>query len=313
MARSNIIQARAVPAAGAGWLGAAPPWLGPVLLAVVYLVWGSTYLGIRVAVRGDGGFPPFVLGAVRLGSAGVLLLGLAALAGRPVRPGRGELAVHATSGLLLWLGGNGLVVWALRRVDSGYAALLMSLTPVFVVMLQAAASRRAPGVAVGRALLLATAGIAVLSGPALAGGGAADALGLAALVAAALSWAVGTLYQQRRAIAADPLASAGWQLVFAGVGFAAVAALSGESLPAPSPQSWAAMAYLVVVGSVLGFGSYVWALRLLPVPVVMTHAYVNPVVAVVLGWAVAGEPLTVWTWAGTGLILLGVVEVLRRR
>ncbi|HTM21213.1 MAG TPA: EamA family transporter [Kofleriaceae bacterium] len=281
------------------------------LLGVVYLVWGSTYLGIRVAVRGEGGFPPFVLGAVRLGSAGVILLALTAMMGRPVRAARAELASHATSGLLLWVGGNGLVVWALQRVDSGYAALLMSLTPIFVVLLEAGLARRAPGVALGRALLLGTAGIGLLSAPALAGAGGVDALGLAALVLAALSWAIGTLYQQRRHVDSDPLAAAGWQLVFAGLGFAAVALLRGEAAPSPSPQAWAALAYLVVVGSVLGFGSYVWALRLLPGPIVMTHAYVNPVIAVLLGWALIGEPLTLWTWAGTGLILLGVVETLR--
>jgi drug/metabolite transporter (DMT)-like permease len=220
--------------------------------------------------------------------------------------------MHAVSGVLLWVGGNGLVVWALQRVDSGYAALLMSLTPIFVVLTEAMLRRRAPGVAVGRALALGTGGIALLSAPALASGGA-DLLGLAALVLAALSWAIGMIYQQRHVDGGDPLASAGWQLVFAAIGFAVVAVVRGESLPSPSAEALGALAYLVLVGSVLGFGSYVWALRLLPAQVVMTHAYVNPVIAVVLGWMLLGEPLTIWTWAGTGLILLGVVETLRRR
>jgi drug/metabolite transporter (DMT)-like permease len=179
-------------------------------------------------------------------------------------------------------------------------------------MLEAGMARRAPGVAIGRALAFGSAGIALLSAPAIAGGGA-DAAGLAALVLAALSWAVGTVYQQRRDAGGEPLAAAGWQLVFAGLGFAAVAAVRGEAAPSPSAEAWGALAYLVLVGSVLGFGSYVWALRLLPAPVVMTHAYVNPVIAVILGWMLLGEPLTLWTWAGTGLILCGVVETLRRR
>ncbi len=310
MRHTNNIQPRAVTATAVA--APLPTWLGPVLLGVIYLVWGSTYLGIQVAVRGDHGFPPFLLGAIRLGTAGVVLLSLAAMFGRPIRVRAAELRVHAISGLLLWVAGNGLVIWALRRVDTGYAALLMSATPVFVVLLEAGLARRAPKVALGRALALGTAGIALLSAPALLGG-AADPLGMAALLTAGLAWAVGTIYQQRRDVSGDPLASAGWQLVFAGLGFAAVAALRGEAAPSPSPEAWAALAYLILVGSVLGFGSYVWALRLLPAPVVMTHAYVNPVVAVLLGWALLGESLTVWTWLGTGLVLMGVVETLRRR
>src|SRR3970282_1584706 len=167
MRSTNNIQIRQAAAVAAPL----PPWVGLALLGVVYLVWGSTYLGIRVAVRGDGGFPPFVLGAIRLSTAGVILLAVAAMAGRPVRVRGSELRMHAVSGLLLWVVGNGLVIWALQRVDSGYAALLMCLTPVFVVLFEAGAAGRAPRGALRRAPALGSAGIALLSVPPRASAG----------------------------------------------------------------------------------------------------------------------------------------------
>lgn len=287
---------------------------GLICLALVYLIWGSTYLAIRVAVANGGGFPPFSLGAVRLLSAGALVLAWAAALGRPLRLSRTQLAEQAAAGWLLWLGGNGLVVWALTRVSSGYAALLMGATPIFVALLEAVRDRRAPSPRAGLGLVLGLGGIAALSGPELAGGdGRAALVGLIALLLAALSWALGTVYQQRARSPIDPLVAAGYMLLFAGIGFGIVAFLRAEPTPAPTAGAWWSLSYLVVVGSVIGFASYVYALRLLPASLVMTHAYVNPVVAVVLGWAWLGEPFTGWTWLGSALVLLGVYQVFRAR
>jgi drug/metabolite transporter (DMT)-like permease len=287
---------------------------GLIFLVLVYLIWGSTYLAIRVAVADGGGFPPFSLGAVRLSSAGVLVLVWAAALGRPLRLSRTQLAQQAAAGWLLWLGGNGLVVWALTRVSSGYAALLMGATPIFVALLEAARDRRAPTPRAGLGLALGLGGIAALSGPELAGGdGRAALVGLIALLLAAFSWALGTVYQQRARSPIDPLVAAGYMLLFAGIGFGIVAVLRAEPTPTPTIGAWWSLGYLVVVGSVVGFASYIYALRLLPASLVMTHAYVNPVVAVVLGWAWLGEPFTGWTWLGSALVLLGVYQVFRAR
>ncbi|HUH03351.1 MAG TPA: EamA family transporter [Kofleriaceae bacterium] len=285
-----------------------------IFLGLVYLIWGSTYLAIRVAVADGGGFPPFSLGAVRLVAAGILVLAWAAALGRPLRLSRTQLAEQAAAGWLLWLGGNGLVVWALTRVSSGYAALLMGATPIFVALLEAVRDRRAPTPRAGLGLGLGLGGIAALSGPELAGGDGRTALvGLIALLLAALSWALGTVYQQRARSPIDPLVAAGYMLLLAGIGFGIVALLRAEPTPAPTTGAWWSLAYLVIVGSVVGFASYVYALRLLPADLVMTHAYVNPVVAVVLGWAWLGEPFTGWTWLGSALVLLGVYQVFRAR
>lgn len=286
---------------------------GVIFLGLVYLIWGSTYLAIRVAVADGGGFPPFSLGAVRLVVAGILVLAWAAALGRPVRLSRAQLAEQAIAGWLLWLGGNGLVVWALTRVSSGYAALLMGATPIFVALLEAARDRRAPTPRAGLGLAFGLAGIAALSGPELAGDGRAALIGLVALLLAAFSWALGTVYQQRARSPIDPLVAAGYMLLFSGIGFAIVAWLRAEPTPSPTVGAWWSLAYLTIVGSVVGFASYIYALRLLPASLVMTHAYVNPVVAVVLGWAWLGEPFTGWTWLGTALVLLGVYQVFRAR
>jgi drug/metabolite transporter (DMT)-like permease len=288
-------------------------WKGLLCLGAVYLIWGSTYLAIRVAVADGGGFPPFSLGAVRLSIAGVLVLGWASLLGRSVRLSPRQLLEQGVAGWLLWLGGNGLVVWSLTRVGSGYAALVLGATPIFVAMLEAVRDRRAPTPRASLGLAFGLAGIAALSGPELAANGRVAVIGLAALLLAALSWAFGTIYQQRSRDPVDPLVAAGYMLLLAGIGFGLVSIARAEPLPTPTAGAWWSLAYLIVVGSMIGFASYVYALRLLPASLVMTHAYVNPVVAVVLGWAALGEPFTAWTWAGTGLVLVGVYQVFRAR
>lgn len=308
MQRSNTIQSTGLIA-----VRRPIPWKGLFFLAVVYLVWGSTYLAIHVAVSPEGGMPPFALGAMRLSTAGALMLGWAAATGRPVRMPARELVTHATLGTLLWLGGNGLVVWALTRTSSGYAALLMGAMPIFAALLDAGLARRAPSRRAVLGLILGVAGIAALSAPELRTGGAAVLGGMIALTLAALSWAVGSVYGSRHPISVDSTVSSGWVLLFGGVGFGLVSLLRGEPAATPSTDALYALGYLVVVGSVVGFGSYMIALRLLPTDLVMTHAYVNPVVAVILGWWILGEPLSATTWLGAALVLLGVYNVFRGR
>lgn len=288
-------------------------WAGLFHLSVVYLVWGSTYLAIRVAVRGESGFPPFTMAGLRVLAGGILLLLWSVGSRRSIRPSRQELAVLAASGLLLWLGGNGLVTWAEQRAHAGYAALIIAAVPIWVALIEAVLDRKIPSRLLVGSLLLGFAGIALLSLPVLAGGASADLWSLIALLFAGFSWASGTVVQRRNPITLASRVSSGYQQLFAGLGFVVVATLIHEPHPTPVPEAWLAWGYLVIFGSVLAFTSFVQAVRLLPIHVAMTYAYVNPVIAVILGWLILREPITGWTLGGAALVLVGVAGVFRTR
>jgi drug/metabolite transporter (DMT)-like permease len=287
------------------------PLAGILHLLVIYVIWGSTYLAIRVAVREGSGFPPFTVGALRTLVGGGILLLLAIARRHRVRPTRREVGILAASGLLLWLGGNGLVTWAETRAESGYAALIIATIPIWVAVIEAVIDRRSPPPLLIFSLLVGLAGIGVLSAPHLSGGDARDAAALAALLLAPFCWALGTVLQRRRPVGVAPQVSAAYQQLFGSVGFFVVVLLVDEPAPAPSQEALLAWLYLVIMGSVVAFSSYVAVLHLLPTRLVATYAYVNPVIAVLLGAAILDEPITTVTLVGMGLVLLGVAGVFR--
>ncbi len=282
-------------------------------LLVIYLVWGSTYLAIRVAVREGAGFPPFTLAAMRVLAASVVLFAWAALARQRLLPSRRDWPVLVGTGLLLWTGGNGLVTWAERHADSGLAALIVGALPLWGALIEAVIDRRSPGWRTIAALLLGFLGVSVLSYPVLREGSAAELWSVLALLGAPLSWAIGSIWLQRRRPELGLLSSSAIQQLAGGAGFLVLMLLTGESLPRPTGEAWAALAYLTVFGSVFAFTSYVRALQLLPINVVMTYAYVNPVVAVFLGWLLLREAVTGWTLAGAVLVVAGVAGVFHER
>jgi drug/metabolite transporter (DMT)-like permease len=288
-------------------------WAGLSHLFVVYLIWGSTYLAIRLTVREQAGFPPFTVVALRVLAAGILLLAWAKVSGMRLRPTRAEWITLAGSGILLWGGGNGLVSWAEQRADSGYAALLIGATPIWVALLEAMLDRRRPSILLAGSLLVGFAGIGLLSVPVLRESSAADLGSILALLLAAISWSSGTVLQSRRPVSLPSRVNSAYQHLSAGVVMAAAALIAREPVPRPSTEAWCALAYLIVFGSIIAFTSFVQALRLLPTPVVMTYAYVNPVIAVVLGFLILREPVTPWTLAGMPLVFLGVAGVFRER
>jgi drug/metabolite transporter (DMT)-like permease len=291
----------------------ADTWSGLANLLIVYVVWGSTYLAIRVAVQPGAGFPPFTLAATRTLVASLIMFALAALTRQRLRPTRSELGLAAASGLLLWVGGNGLVSWAEQRIPSALTALIIGATPLGVALVEAIVDRRLPSIKLALALLVGFAGIGLLSAPVLVNGVRADGLSILALITAALSWGAGSVLQSRRQGALPPLVSAGYQHLFGCLGLSLVVLLRGEPWPTPTPAAWLAWGYLVVVGSVISFTAYVRALRLLPTSLVATYAYVNPVIAVFLGWLILREAVTGWIIAGSALVLLGVAGVFRWR
>lgn len=288
-------------------------WVGLFHLFVIYIIWGSTYLAIRVAVREGAGFPPFSMGATRLLCAGSLLLLGAALTRQKLKLSKYELTVLALSGTLLWVFGNGLVNWAEQHADSGYAALILATTPIWVVVIEVLLDRKMPSNLLVVALLTGFVGIGLLTAPVLKNGTQADLLSVLALIFAAVSWGVGILYQRRRPVMLNSFVSSGYQQIFGGLGFAIISILLGEPMPTPSAEAWWAWGYLVVFGSVFAFTSFLTAIRLLPTNIVTTYAYVNPVIAVFLGWLILHESIGVWTITGTLLVLLGVAGVFRNQ
>jgi drug/metabolite transporter (DMT)-like permease len=280
-------------------------------LLVVYVVWGSTYLAIRVAVRDGSGFTPFVMGAMRVLAAGIIMMAIGFLTRQRLKLTRVEFVTLLGSGLLLWTGGNGLVMLGERNADSAVAALIVACAPIWVAIFEAILDRKVPsGLLIG-SLLVGTLGIVVLSMPLILTGLKAELLSVLFLAVASLSWAAGSVLQSRRQVNLAPAVSSGYQSLFGGLGFVIVALLLHEPLPHPIQQAWMAWSYLVIFGSTIAFTSYVQALRLLPTKIVMTYSYVNPMIAVVLGWVILSEQVTAWTIGGAVLVLLGVAGVFR--
>ena len=286
---------------------------GLLHLLVVYLVWGSTYLAIRVAVREGAGFPPFMMAFMRVLVASAILMTWAGIKKDRIRLNRNEFILLFGSGILLWVGGNGLVTWAEMRASSGLAALLVAAMPIWAELITTVVDRRLPSPRMIGSILLGFSGVAVLSWPVLRDGNTADVMGVVALLLAPLFWAIGSIWFQRRKPDLTVRVVSGWQMIFGGIGFLAVILVRGEGLPHPTTEAWLAWGYLVIFGSVFAFTSYMATLRLLPYQIVMTYAYVNPVIAVFLGWLIISEEVTGWTMAGAALVIAGVAGIFNNR
>ena len=277
----------------------------------VYIFWGSTYLAIRVGVET---IPPAVMVGLRFLPAGLLLLPVARALGQPLAVSARDLRVLFLIGLLLLVGGNGAVVWAEQYVASGLAALLVATIPLWMALLEGllpGGSRLTASAATG--LGLGFAGVAVLLWPKLQEVQGADLWGEAALLFAALSWAVGSIWSRRAGLAVPPLVATAWQMLLAGAFMTVVSLATGQLAHARwTGPAVTAMGYLIVFGSCLGLSAYIWLLRNAPIASVSTYAYVNPVIAVLLGWLILDEPLTPAILVGTLIIAGSVVLVTRR-
>ncbi len=277
-------------------------------LLVLYVVWGSTYLAIRFGLES---IPPFLMSGLRYFVAGAILFAAAKRMGAPRIEAR-DLVPAFTCGALLLLCGNGGVVWAEQRISSGLAALLIATEPLFIVLLQALPPER--HVPRGRALFgvaLGLLGVALLLSPARLGGERVDLLGAAVVLFAAFTWALGSLFARRFTPARSPLQATALQMLAGGALLLALSTAVGEwarfSPAHVSARSWAALLYLMVFGSLLGFTVYVWLLRTASPNLVSTYAFVNPVVAMFLGWLLAAEPVSLRTLLAAAVIVGAVV------
>jgi drug/metabolite transporter (DMT)-like permease len=283
-------------------------------LLVVYVVWGSTYLGIRVAVQEGSGFPPMIMSATRVFAGSLILVALARfIQKQSLRLTKEEWVVLSISGLALWWGGNGLLAIAEMTVPSGYAALIISCTPIWVAIIESILDKKRPSVFLVISLLIGVAGIAVLNWPAIIAGNLNDLKGLFLLIIAGLSWGAGSIYQKRKNIHTTPEISSAVQQFTGGIALLITSFIISEPTMNPVPSAWWAWGYLIIFGSVIAFTSFVKALKLLPPNIVFTYAFVNPVVAIVLGFIILGEPITPWTFAGATLVLVGVLGVFKEQ
>lgn len=280
---------------------------------IVYIVWGSTYLAIRFGVREGSGFPPFSLGASRYLSAGLIMLAWSALRKKRITPRKEDWLTLILAGVLLLNGGNGLVMWAEQSADSSLAALLVGAVPIWTMLIESVIDRKRPSLDLVAAILIGFAGVGLLAAPSLMSGVSAEILPVLALLGAGFSWALGSVRQARKPVQIDPMVSSAYQMLIGGTGFILLSRLAAEPLPRPTAEAWLALAYLVVFGSVLAFTAYVTALKSLPINIVMTYTYVNPVIAVILGSLLLQEEITGWTIGGMALVLLGVAGVFRQR
>ncbi|MCX6143356.1 MAG: drug/metabolite exporter YedA [Ignavibacteriales bacterium] len=278
--------------------------------ASVYLIWGSTYLGIRFAIET---IPPLLMAGIRFIIAGSLLYLWGVFRGHE-RPTFAHWKSTAIIGLMLLLVGNGGLSWSEQLIPSGVAALLVAVSPLWFILLEWMQGGVKPTAGVFLGLFLGTFGVVVLIDPAnLVGGMSINILGALVLLGSSICWAVGSLYSRRAKLPSSPALANGMEMLIGGVGLLVVSAVIGEwSLFHPADittRSLLAVGYLIVFGSIIGFSSYVWLLRSTTPARASTYAYVNPIVAVIIGWLVAGETLSGRVLIAAALIIAAVAAI----
>jgi drug/metabolite transporter (DMT)-like permease len=293
---------------------ASPLWV-LIAFATVYIVWGSTYFFIQLAIQG---LPPMLMGAFRFTTAGLLMLGFCVIKRDQVWLLR-DVMNAAVSGLLLLFVGTGVVIWVERTLPSALVAIMVSASPVWVVLLDRAhwaVNFRSRSTITG--LVIGFGGVLLLFGEQLmkvlhGSGVAASLFGMAMLLVGSMCWTAGSLYSKYRGSSSPARVNTAWQMIAAGLAFMPAAALhhefNGFNWRLVPAQSWLAVWYLIIFGSIAAFSAYVWLLQVRPATQVSTHAYVNPVIAVILGVFFAGEHISIVQFAGLFTILGSVLLI----
>lgn len=292
-------------------MSSSPRFKIAISFAAIYLIWGSTYLAIRIGIET---IPPFLMVGSRFLVAGLAFYAFMRFRGTP-RPTRSQWKSATIIGIMLAAGGNGLVTWAEVTVPSGLTALLVAMVPMWIVLvdwLRPGGLRPSLPVVIG--LLLGFAGVAFLINPSNIGGhGEIDQFGALLVILATISWAVGSVYSRQADQPESKMIGTGMQMITGGGMLLATSIVFGETTQfdfgAVTQKSWLALFYLTTVGSA-GFAAYVWLLRTTAVAKVATYAYVNPVIALVLGSLLAGEIISMRTLLCSTIILLAVITII---
>ncbi|MGY0035542.1 EamA family transporter [Pedobacter sp. NJ-S-72] len=286
-----------------------------IAFATVYIVWGSTYFFIQLAIKG---FPPMIMGALRFTVAGILLLGWCALKGDKIWVKK-DIINSAISGLLLLFAATGIVIWVEQTLPSAMVAILVSIAPIWFVLFDKAnwkVNFKSTSTIVG--LLIGFAGVVLLFGEqaskALSGQHSSSMLSaMGLLLLAPVCWSIGSLFSKRQITGSPARMTTGWQMIIAGLAFIPAGFVHNEysnfNLQHVPAESWFAVVYLILFGSIIGFSAYVWLLKVRPVTEVSTHSYVNPVVAVLLGVLFAHEQISILQMAGLAVILTSVLLI----
>jgi drug/metabolite transporter (DMT)-like permease len=288
-----------------------PSWKILLAFAIIYFVWGSTFLAIRVGVRE---VPPFLFAAMRFTVAGIFLYAGMRLSGTPA-PSRREWAAATFLGALIFLLDYGCLFWAEQRLSSGIAAVVLATIPVFITLLEIVFLRtQRLTVRLGVALVVGLCGVAVLMNHSFSLGEVPiNRAGALALLIAAFTWSVATILTRRLSLPVSKPMSAAAQMLSGGIQLFILAALSGEfsgfHVQAVSWTTWFALVYLIIAGSIAGFTAYIWLLHYESPTKVGTYAYVNPVVAVAMGYFIGKEAVGRRTLLGTLLILISVIAI----
>src|SRR6266852_4812165 len=293
-----------------------PPVLGParrleVLLAffTIYAIWGSTYLAIRFAVET---IPPFYTAGIRHFVAGIILL--AWCLAKRLRPTRAQVRASIIIGAFFFLGGHGSLHWAEQKLPSGLASLLVASEPLWVFLLSAVAAKqwRLNGTLLA-GIVLGFGGVGLLMGRSALTAGPGVFAGSLAVLFGALTWAVGIVYSRRSHLSGHPLLLSALSLLSGSLQLLLLGTVTREyrgfSLASVSLRSWLSLAYLILLGSVVAFTAYNWLLEHYSPTLVATHTYVNPLIAVLLGWLLAGEALTLNVLLSTALVIGAVMLV----
>jgi len=285
-------------------------WMVILAFGLVYVFWGSTYLAIDIAVQT---IPPALMCGLRFSIAGIVMLAVCALTGHRILYSPRQIALSAIVGLLLLMGGNLTLSYAELTVSSGLSALIIAITPLWFLVLDSLllgdhhiSGRGKAGLALG------IVGLFVLVWPQLEAGslGRKELFASISLIGGSFSWALGSVLSKKWQSGMDVFGATGWQVTAAGVGNFIFAFFNGDLSHASwSPKGLAAVGYLVVCGSWIGYTAYIWLLEHVPTSKVSTYAYVNPVVAVFLGWLVLHEKVDRFILAGSAIVVLSVILV----
>lgn len=278
-------------------------------LGVVYVVWSTTYLAIKLGITEGSGIPPFIFVGGRVLCASLIIFAILLIARMKIRITLREGLKLAGTGILMWPLGNGLVVLAERTISTGFAAVIIGTTPIWSTLFDSILNKRKPSLFIISSIILSFAGLGLVLKGQFGENMQLDLTGVLLAFGGTLTWAVAMNLQKKYPIQIPTLAIAAWQQLFAAIFVISLSLIMREGMPHPTTQALAAWIYLIIVGSIIAFTSFLTMIRLLPMPVATTYAYVNPVFAVILGRIFLAERIDSWTLLGMAVVLAGIAGI----